>query len=116
MRWKMPDDSHRASAHKQATVKKETVVELAPNLIVGSEELSDVPKRARKTSASSGNILLASSATNANGPDTPADCSASDQKSRSIGKHVQGADGKRICHYHPLEKKVPSNFIIPAVT
>jgi primosomal protein N' (replication factor Y) len=44
---------------KQATVKKETVVQLAPNLLVGSAELSDVLNQLEKEAPRQANILLA---------------------------------------------------------
>jgi primosomal protein N' (replication factor Y) len=44
---------------KQASVKKETVVQLAPDLVVGSEELSNVLNQLEKEAPRQANILLA---------------------------------------------------------
>ncbi len=44
---------------KQASVKKETVVQLAPNLLVGSQELSNVLNQLEKEAPRQANILLA---------------------------------------------------------
>ncbi len=44
---------------KQASIKKETVVQLAPNLVVGSEELSSVLNDLEKHAPRQANILLA---------------------------------------------------------
>lgn len=56
---------------KQATVKKETVVQLAPNLIVGSQALSDVLNQLEKEAPRQANILLALVQQAQMAPDTP---------------------------------------------